>query len=136
MSEEKYKVMEDRLYTDTHEWAKLEDNLVVIGITDYAQSLLHDIVYVELPEIGKFINKGDVIAEIESVKTVAEVYSPIAGKIIEINEKLSDEPDIINKSPYVEGWIAKLIPKNWVEDSKSLLSPKKYMELIIAEEKS
>ncbi len=95
-------------YTDTHEWLKIQDDKVIIGITDHAQSELTDIVFVELPEIGKEINKGDELCVVESVKSVSEIYSPISGTIIDVNKKLDDSPEIINESPYDDGWIVKL----------------------------
>ena len=125
----KYAVPEDYLYTDTHEWIKIENSVGRVGITDYAQDQLHDIVFIELPEIGKEVKKGDVVAEIESVKAVAEVYSPVSGVIVDVNRRLEEEPELINKSPYDEGWIflIKLADK---EEVKVLLPAEKYKELL------
>jgi len=125
----RYLVPEKLLYTSTHEWIKIDDNIGTVGITDYAQDQLHDIVYVELPEIDIRVKKGDVVLEIESVKAVAEVYSPVSGKIVEVNEALNDTPELVNKSPYEEGWLFKIS----IEDKNELydlLTPEKYVSLI------
>lgn len=132
--ENEYYIPEDRLYTETHEWVKMENGIVIVGITDYAQKMLHDIVYIELPELGKNIKRGDVIAEIESVKSVAELYSPATGRIIEVNIILDDKPEMINRSPYEDGWIVKISPENWDEDKEKLLSAEEYIKLIREEE--
>ena len=104
----KYNIPDGFYYTSTHEWLKVTGDIGIIGITDYAQDMLHDIVYVDLPEVGKEIKKGQAFMEIESVKSVAEVYAPVSGIILEVNEKLSDNPEIINESPYEEGWLVKI----------------------------
>jgi glycine cleavage system H protein len=125
----KYLIPENLLYTSTHEWIKVVDSIGTVGITDYAQDQLHDIVYIELPEINIHVKKGDVVLEIESVKAVAEVYSPVSGKIIGVNEILNDTPEIVNKSPYEEGWLFKIS----IDDKNELiglLTPKKYASLI------
>jgi glycine cleavage system H protein len=116
-------------YTDTHEWLKIQDNTVIIGITDHAQSELTDIVFVELPEIGKEINKGDELCVVESVKSVSEIYSPISGKIIDVNKKLDDSPEIINESPYDDGWIVKLEIKDKSEIN-NLLDRNSYKNIL------
>lgn len=118
---------EGLLYTETHEWVKEEGDYVTIGLTDYAQSQLKDIVYVELPEIGAEYKKGDSIGVIESVKTVSDIFSPLTGKVIEINLELKDHPEYINNDPYGKGWIIKMeIEKR--EELKYLLSSKAYQE--------
>ncbi|MFA4639780.1 glycine cleavage system protein GcvH [Pyrococcus kukulkanii] len=125
-----YKVKEGLYYTKDHEWAKvLEDGTVLVGITDYAQKELGDLAYVELPEIGKEVNKGDVLCEIESVKAVSEVYAPVSGEVIEVNEELSDSPEKINEDPY-EAWIAKIKPKNLEEELKELMDANAYAEYL------
>lgn len=95
------------LYTEDHEWIKVEGKVAEIGLTDYAQHNLGDIVYVELPEIDDEFEDEDAIASVESVKAASEVYTPLTGKIVEINEELEDEPSLINESPY-DAWIAKI----------------------------
>ena len=105
MSEE---VRDDLKYTETHEWLKIKDKTAQIGITDHAQSELTDIVFVELPEVGKVVKKGDELCVVESVKSVSELYAPISGKISRVNEKLEDSPEVINESPYDDGWLVEL----------------------------
>ncbi|KPU63631.1 glycine cleavage system protein H [Thermococcus sp. EP1] len=125
-----YKVKEGLYYTKDHEWAQvMEDGTVLIGISDYAQKELGDLAYVELPEIGKEVSKGDVLCEVESVKAVSEVYAPISGEIIEVNEELEDAPEKINEEPY-EAWIAKIKPSNLEEELKELMSAEKYAEYL------
>ena len=98
-------VRSDRKYTDEHEWAKLEEGSKVrVGITDYAQDALGDVVYVDLPEVGRSVSKGDTMAEVESTKSVAEVYAPLDGTVSAVNEALVDAPEIVNASPYDDGW--------------------------------
>ena len=105
MSEE---VRDDLKYTETHEWLKIKDKTAQIGITDHAQSELTDIVFVELPEVGKEVKKGDELCVVESVKSVSEIYAPISGRISRVNEKLEDSPETINESPYDDGWLVEL----------------------------
>lgn len=124
-----YRVPEDLLYTETHEWIKVEGDVGTVGITDYAQDQLHDIVYVDLPETGKNVKKGEIVLEIESVKAVAEVYSPVTGEILEINELLNDSPEVINESPYEDGWLFKIRMEN-KDELGSLISPEEYRRLI------
>ncbi|MBC1572315.1 glycine cleavage system protein GcvH [Listeria sp. FSL L7-1426] len=98
----------DLLYTEEHEWVKADNGSYVIGITDFAQDQLGDIVFVELPEVGDTVAKGDSIGSIESVKTVSDFYAPVTGKVVAVNETLEDEPELINSNPYDTGWILKL----------------------------
>lgn len=116
-------------YSETHEWLKIEGNKATIGITDYAQNELGDIVFIELPEVGKELKHGDVLATVEAVKAVEEIYIPIAGKVLECNTKLQDSPELINSSPYDQGWIAKIEILN-KDELENLLSPEKYKEII------
>ena len=126
----KYIVMDDRKYTETDEWAKLEEgNRVRIGITDYAQKELRDIIGVELPEIDSEVGKGDVVATLESVKATGDVYSPISGKIVEVNERLLDEPELLNTDPYGDGWIAIIEPSNPGE-YEELMTSEQYIEYL------
>ncbi|MDH7517933.1 MAG: glycine cleavage system protein GcvH [Candidatus Thermoplasmatota archaeon] len=113
-------VRDDLRYTKTHEWLKLKDNRATVGITDHAQSQLTDIVFVELPPVGKIVNKGDELCVVESVKSVSEVYSPVSGKVVNVNKKLEDSPETINKSPYDEGWLVELEIKDKSEVDKLL----------------
>ena len=116
-------------YTDTHEWIKLGGETVHIGITDHAQSELTDIVFVELPQVGKEIQKGDELCVVESVKSVSEINSPISGKVINVNTKLEDNPEIINENPYDEGWLVEIKIEN-KEELINLLESKEYKKLI------
>jgi glycine cleavage system H protein len=120
---------DDLRYTDSHEWIKIKGDVVVIGITDYAQSELTDIVFAELPEIGKEINKGDELCVVESVKSVSEIYSPISGKIIKINDKLEDSPEIINEKPYDDGWLVEMKVNN-KNELTDLLDVNQYKKII------
>jgi glycine cleavage system H protein len=95
-------------YSKDHEWVKIEGDIAIVGVTDFAQKQLTDIVFVELPENGKKVEKDKPMAVIESVKSVSDVFSPVTGEIIEVNESLKDNPDTINKNPYDEGWVAKI----------------------------
>ena len=101
-------VRDNLKYTDTHEWLKLEGENAKVGITDHAQEELTDIVFVELPEKGKKIEKGDELCVVESVKSVSEIYAPVSGEIVEVNEELEDSPELVNKKPYDEGWLVEI----------------------------
>jgi glycine cleavage system H protein len=116
---------ENLLYTETHEWVRVEGDHVVIGITDYAQSQLKDIVYVEFPEVGLEIKKGDSMGSVESVKTLADIYSPLTGKVVGTNSDLKDHPQFVNEDPFGKGWIVKIAIRNR-EELKTLLSAKDY----------
>ena len=98
----------DRLFTETHEWLSVEGDVAALGLTDYAQGELGDIVFVELPEAGRNLAAGDVLTTVESVKSVSELYAPIDGEIVEGNTALEDDPSLVNSDPYGKGWIAKL----------------------------
>ena len=122
-------IREGLKYTDTHEWIKLKEDIAIIGITDHAQSELTDIVFVELPAIGKEIKKGDELCVVESVKSVSEIYSPASGKVLKVNNKLEDNPEMINSDPYEDGWLVEIkITNN--NEIKDLLDPIEYKELI------
>ena len=116
-------------FLDSHEWARLEDDgTVTVGISDHAQELLGDIVFVELPDIGKNIEKKDDIAVVESVKAASDVYSPVSGEVTEINEVLNDNPEIINASPYDEGWFFKIKPQD-IGELANLLDSEAYKKV-------
>ena len=117
---------ENLKYLSSHEWVKLEDDgTVTVGISDHAQDLLGDIVFVELPEVGQRLGAEEEAAVVESVKAASDIFSPIGGEITEINEKLLDEPDLVNVSPYEDGWFFKMQPDD-LESLKSLLSSEEY----------
>jgi len=101
-------VPEDRRYTEEHEWALAEDGRVRIGITDYAQEALGDVVYVVLPKVGRRVQAGETVAEVESTKSVAEVYAPLNGTVVAVNEALGAAPELANRDPYGEGWFVLL----------------------------
>jgi glycine cleavage system H protein len=116
-------------YTDTHEWVKLSGNTAHVGITDHAQSELTDIVFVEFPDVGKEVKKGDELCIVESVKSVSEIYAPVSGKIASVNKKLEETPETINESPYDEGWLVEIELANKSEID-TLLDADSYKKLI------
>ena len=120
----------DLLYTSEHEWLRREnDGAVTIGITGHAATSLGDLVYVELPEIGLEVANGGEMAVVESVKAASDVYSPVAGEIVAVNEELADDPEKINSDPYEDGWIVRVMPAETFDDS-GLLSPDDYQQLL------
>jgi len=116
-------------YSEEHEWVKVEGDKVRIGITDFAQSELGDIVFVELPEVGDTIKADEPFGSVESVKTVSELYAPISGKIVEINEDLDDSPEFVNESPYEKAWMIIIEPSDSSEVDK-LMTAEQYEEMI------
>jgi len=124
---DEYKVEEGVYYTKEHEWAKkLGDGNVAVGIDDYAQSQLHEIVFVELPEVDAEVAQGGALGAVESVKAVSDVYAPVGGRVVEVNEELLDSPELINDDPYGEGWIAKIEPSGLDADLAKLMDAEKY----------
>jgi len=121
------KIIEELYYSKNDEWIKVENYIGTIGITDYAQDQLGDIVYVEEIKKGTNLNKGDVISTVESVKAVSDVYSPISGEIIEVNQAIIEDPSIINKDPFGKGWFAK-IKMDQPEELDELMSASEYSE--------
>ena len=121
-------VPDDLLYTKDHEWIRIVDDGATVGVTDYAQGELGDIIFIEFPNKGVKYNSGDPVGTIEAVKTVADIYAPINGEILEVNVELEDEPDMINKDPYKKGWIIKLC--NITKDISDLLQASDYQSLI------
>lgn len=121
-------VRDDIKYTKTHEWVKLTGTKAKIGITDHAQEELTDIVFVELPTVGKEVMKGEELCVVESVKSVSEVYAPVSGKVVAVNTKLDDSPEIINSSPYDDGWLVELEVKDKTEVN-TLLDAAAYKKL-------
>ena len=118
----------DLLYTKDHEWIKIENGIATVGITDYAQGELGDIIFIELPEIGDSVQAEDSIGTLEAVKKVADIYSPMNGEISGINVNLEDNPDSINTDPYDSGWIIKL--NNFTNNDDNYLTPDQYKSLI------
>lgn len=124
----------DVVYASTHEWArKEEDGTITVGISDFAQEQLGDIVYIELPGIGDTATVGDEIAVVESVKAASDIYSPVSGEVVRINEKLEDEPEIVNGEPYDQGWFFAVQPDD-VDELENLLSAEDYQKVCEAEE--
>jgi len=122
-------VLPDLKYTKDHEWVKVEGKLARVGITDHAQTELTEIVFVELPGLGKEVSTGDVLGNVESVKTVSEVFAPVSGVVKEANGKLVDSPEFLNKDPYGQGWVAVLEMSDPSESSK-LMSAEDYKKLL------
>lgn len=117
------------MYSKDHEWVELlADNKVVIGITDFAQETMGDIVFVELPELDNELTQGESFSSVESVKAVSEVFMPVAGSVTEVNDKLEDEPQLLNEDPYGEGWIVKIDLAGEVEDLLTAAEYDKYIE--------
>ncbi len=116
-------------YLETHEWARQEGNEIVVGITDYAQNTLSDIVYVELPEIGDTLNKGEQFGVVESVKAAADVYLPMSGKVVAVNTALEDTPELVNEDAFGKGWLVRLSPANPGEWSE-LLDAEAYQKVV------
>ncbi|MFX1568791.1 MAG: glycine cleavage system protein GcvH [Promethearchaeota archaeon] len=128
-----YEFPKELKYTSTHEWIKIENSVAIVGITDYAQHQLGDIVFVELPEVGMVFEKGSNAAEIESVKAVGDLLMPLSGEIIEINQNLVDDPGLVNSSPFSKGWMIK-IEYSHPSEITELLSADNYKQLIQKEE--
>ena len=116
-------------YSKEHEWVKVEGNTATIGITEYAQGELGDIVFVELPDVDDEINEGDTFGSVESVKTVSELYAPVSGKIVETNDELEDSPEFVNESPYEKAWMVK-VELSDESQLDELLSTEQYSEMI------
>ena len=119
----------DRRYTKEHEWVRVEDNVAVVGITDYAQDQLGDIVYLELPSPGTQVKQLDKLGEVESVKAVSDLYSPVSGEVTEVNQEVNDRPELVNQSPYEEGWLVRVRLADPAEVD-GLLTAEQYDELI------
>ncbi len=122
-------ILENLKYTDTHEWLKVDGDEAVLGITDYAQHELGDIVYLELPEIGDELTKGEAFGTVEAVKAVEDIISPVSGEVLAINEELESTPELINQSAFEKGWIMK-IKLSDLSELEDLLDAKAYKELI------
>jgi glycine cleavage system H protein len=125
-----YQVPAEFFYTKEHEWVRVEGDKCRIGVTDYAQDSLHEIVYVDLPKVGAKVSQMQSLGTVESVKAVADVYSPIAGLILEVNNELSDAPELVNKHPYDKGWITVIKPDDMKKDLASLMKPEAYRDFV------
>ena len=122
-------VKENLSYTNDHEWIKIDGNIALVGITDFAQSELGDIVFIEVETIGEDLNKNEVFGTVEAVKTVSDLFIPVSGKVLEFNSALEDNPELVNESPYEEGWIVKMEISN-LDEISDLLDSKAYKSLI------
>ena len=122
-------VPKDLMYTNDHEWAKFEENIVTIGITDFAQGELGDIIFVELPEVGQAVEKDEAFGTIEAVKTVSDLLSPVTGEVVEINDEIEDSPEFVNEDCYGKGWFVK-IEFNDQSAKDKLLSVEDYQGII------
>lgn len=125
-----YEVREGIYYTKEHEWMKIENQNCRVGITDYAQKTLHEVVYVDLPTLGQKVTQNKIFGTVESVKAVSEMYSPISGEILDRNETLVNSPELVNQEPYGTGWIIVVKPSSLNDEVKSLLSHDQYAHFI------
>ncbi|MCC7260710.1 MAG: glycine cleavage system protein GcvH [Alphaproteobacteria bacterium] len=122
-------VRDDRKYSSDHEWVKVGGDVATVGITQHAQEALGDLVFVEVPEVGATVSKGDAFAVVESVKAASDVYAPVSGEVVEVNTALGDKPETINDSPYDKGWIAKIRLSN-VSELDALMDASAYADLL------
>jgi len=122
-------IPEDLLYTEEHEWVYVEGDTAIVGITDYAQGELGDVVFVELPEVGDHVQQMEPFGSIEAVKTVSDIFAPVSGEVIEVNSNLEENPQLINQDPYGEGWIIKIKMAN-AKETEGLLTPEEYHNMI------
>lgn len=123
------KLPNDLRYSNDHEWVRLEGDVIKVGITDYAQDQLGDIVFVELPQVGESFKQGEEFGTVESVKAVAECYLPVSGEVVAVNKALEESPDLVNSSPYEKGWMVELIPAG-TEELDKLMNAEAYLELL------
>ncbi len=126
------KIPDELRYTEEHEWVRVADDEATVGITDYAQSELGDVVFVELPKMDRELKRGDQLASVESVKAVSEVYAPVSGRVTAVNTDLVERPELLNQSPYEEGWMARMKLSD-PSELGSLMSAAQYAELVAQE---
>jgi glycine cleavage system H protein len=122
------KILDNLLYTENHEWVLVDRDCAIVGVTDYAQSELGDIVYVDIDTLDQQLVVGDIFGSVEAVKTVSDLFMPVAGKVVELNEKLESNPELVNQDPYGDGWIIKVELDSDIHDK--LLSSDEYKELV------
>lgn len=125
-----YQVPDGLLYTKEHEWARVIGAITKVGITDYAAKTLNDIVYLTLPSTGQVLKQLGSFGTVESIKAVSELYAPLSGTVVSVNQELASHPELINQSPYEAGWIVELRPSKLDEEKKALLSPRQYTDLV------
>jgi len=126
MKTDDYEILKGLYYSKEHEWVLVKSDSVMVGITDYAQKALHEIVYVELPSVGSEVKQTKTMGTVESVKAVSEIFAPISGKVVETNKNLIENPELLNKHPYTDGWIAKVQPTNLNRELKNLMDAQDY----------
>lgn len=125
-------IPQELLYTKDHEWIRIDGDVAITGITDFAQGELGDVVFVQLPEAGAKIEQGKAFGTIEAVKAVADVYAPLSGEIVEVNTELNDHPELMNQDPYGKGWMAKIKASNLAAERANMLDPSAYADLTSA----
>jgi len=125
-----YEVPDKLYYSKEHEWVRLEEKEAIVGITDYAQKQLHEIVYVEVQKEGSEVKQFQTMGTVESVKSVSDIFSPVTGKITKVNMELTDSPELLNQDPYGKGWLAKINLTDFKEDMKNLLTATQYADYI------
>jgi glycine cleavage system H protein len=130
MNSHGYDVPEELRYTKEHEWLKAKGTDVLVGITDYAAKTLNDVVYVTLPKVGDKLVQFKSMGTVESIKAVSELYSPVSGTVTRVNDRLGSQPELVNKSPYADGWLLEVRPSNLAADSKNLMDAKSYSALL------
>ncbi len=134
--QDQYKVQDGLYYTKDHLWVRVDDNMAVIGISDYGQAQLGDVVFVELPEVNREVEAGEKVASVESIKAVVDVFSPLTGKITSVNEDLKEDPSLINTDPYGDGWIyeMQMSDPTEIEDLMTSQDYEAYLEELLSEE--
>lgn len=123
-----YEIPDELCYSKEHEWTRLEGEYGVVGITDYAQKALHEIVFVETPAVGSELEQMEMMGVVESVKAVSDIFAPISGEVVEVNQDLAESPELVNKDPYGAGWVAKILPANLKNDLENLMSAQQYAD--------
>ncbi len=131
MKADDYEIPDELYYTKEHEWMRIENDRCRVGVTDYAQKSLHEVVYVDLPNLGKALLQKSAIGTVESVKAVSEIYAPVSGEIAERNENLIESPELVNQDPYGAGWIVVVKPSHLQDDLKSLLKAEEYARFLL-----
>jgi len=131
-----FEVPDELRYTKEHEWARPKGSDVVVGITDYAAKTLNDVVYVSLPKVGQPVSQFKSMGTVESIKAVSELYSPLSGTVTKVNDKLVSQPELVNTSPYADGWLLEVKPSNSAAESKNLLDAKGYAAHLESVEKT
>ncbi len=130
MKFEDYEIPEDRFYSEEHEWVISEGDKLKVGITDYAVKALHDVVYVNLPQVGQDVRQGGNLGSVESIKAVSDIFSPVSGKVESVNDRLISSPEIVNQSPYSEGWLVEISPSMWPSEKGNLLDAQSYADYL------